>query len=69
MKDKEVIKNFKKLKGKTYNLGLSSANLTKLALAKKIKSKIKDLKIQIIKNKNKRKKQYNRINFLTIFKF
>ena len=46
-----AIKNFKKLQGETYNLGLSSANLTKYALAKKIKSKIKDLKIQIIKNK------------------
>lgn len=46
-----AIKNFNKLKGQTYNLGLSSANLTKLALAKRIKKKIKNLKIRIIKNK------------------
>lgn len=46
-----AIKNFSKLKSQTYNLGLSSANLTKLALAKKIKKKIIDLKISIIKNK------------------
>lgn len=46
-----AIKNFNKLKGQTYNLGLSTANLTKLALAKRIKKKIKNLKIRIIKNK------------------
>jgi nucleoside-diphosphate-sugar epimerase len=46
-----AIKNFNKLKGQTYNLGLSSANLTKIALAKKIKKKIKNLKIRIIKNR------------------
>jgi len=46
-----AIDNFKLLKGETYNLGLSKANLTKLALAKKIKKKVKDLKITIIKNK------------------
>ena len=46
-----AIDNFKKLKGNTYNLGLFNANLTKLALAKKIKKKIKDLRIKIIKNK------------------
>jgi nucleoside-diphosphate-sugar epimerase len=46
-----AIKNFNKLKGQTYNLGLSSANLTKLALAKRIKKKIKNLKIRIMKNK------------------
>jgi nucleoside-diphosphate-sugar epimerase len=32
-------------------LGLSSANLTKIALAKKIKKKIMNLKIKIIKNR------------------
>ena len=31
------IKNFKRLKSNIYNLGLSSANLTKYMLAKKIK--------------------------------
>lgn len=46
-----AMKNFSRLKGNTFNLGLSSANLTKLALAKKIKKKIKKLKIKIIKNK------------------
>ncbi len=33
-----------------YNLGLSSANLSKHMLAKKIKQKLKYLKIKIIKN-------------------
>jgi len=45
------IKNFNKLKSNVYNLGLSSANLTKLMLAKKIKKKLKYLKIRIIKNR------------------
>ena len=45
------IKNFNKLKSNVYNLGLSSANLTKLMLAKKIKKQLKHLKIIIIKNK------------------
>ena len=45
------IRNFNKLKSNIYNLGLSSANLTKFALAKKIKKQVKNLKIQIIKNK------------------
>ena len=45
------IKNFKRLKSNVYNLGLSSANLTKFMLAKKIKNKIKNLKIKIINNK------------------
>ena len=46
-----AINNFKKLKGETYNLGLSNANLTKYGLAKKIKKKLKNLKIKIIKNR------------------
>ena len=45
------INNFNKLKSNVYNLGLSSANLTKYMLAKKIKNKLKFLKIKIIKNK------------------
>ena len=45
------IKNFNRLKSNIYNLGLSSANLTKYMLAKKIKSQLKYLKIRIIKNK------------------
>lgn len=46
-----AIKNFSILKSNIYNLGLSSANITKLELVKKIKQQIKDLKINIIKNK------------------
>ena len=45
-----AIENFNKLKNNIYNLGLSSANITKLALAKKIKNKVKNLKIKIITN-------------------
>jgi len=45
------IRNFKKLKSNVYNLGLSSANLTKLMLAKKIQKKLKYLKINFVKNK------------------
>ena len=45
------IKNFNKLKSQVYNLGLSSANLTKYMLAKKIKKKLKFLKIKIVHNK------------------
>ena len=46
-----AIKNFKKLKGNVFNLGLSSANLSKLMLAKKIKENYKSVKIKIIKNR------------------
>ena len=46
-----AINNFNKMKNNTYNLGLTSANLTKLQLAKKIKKNIKILKIKIIDNK------------------
>ena len=49
--DLAAIENFNKLKSNTYNLGLSSANLTKLMLAKKIKKQFKDVKISIIKNR------------------
>ena len=45
------IKNFNRLKANVYNLGLSSANLTKFNLAKKIKKKISSLKIKIVKNR------------------
>jgi len=45
------IKNFKKLKSNVYNLGLSSANLTKIMLAKKIKKQLSNLKIKIATNK------------------
>ena len=45
-----AIVNFKNLKGDVYNLGLSSANITKLQLATKIQNVIKELKIVIDKN-------------------
>ena len=45
------IENFNKLKSEVYNLGLSSANITKIELAKKIKQNMKHLRIKIIKNK------------------
>ena len=46
------IKNFNKLKSDVYNLGLSTANITKIELAKKIKKQIKNLKIETVKNKS-----------------
>ena len=45
------IKNFEKMKSNTYNVGLSSANLTIIQLAKAIKKNIKSLKIKIGHNK------------------
>ena len=45
------IKNFNSLKSNVYNLGLSSANLTKYMLAQKIKKQLKYLKIEIVKNR------------------
>jgi len=44
------IENFNKLKNNVYNLGLSTANINKLMLAKLIKKKVKNLKIKIMKN-------------------
>jgi len=46
-----AINNFNRLKSNVYNLGLSSANLTKFMLAKKIKKQLNYLDIKIIKNK------------------
>ena len=46
-----AINNFNKLKSNIYNLGLSSANISKLMLAKKIKKKMSKLKIKLIKNR------------------
>ena len=46
-----TMKNFNKLKNNVYNLGLSSANISKIMLAKKIKKHYKKLKIQIVKNR------------------
>ena len=46
-----TINNFPKLKSNIYNLGLSSANISKIMLAKKIKNKFPKLKIKIVKDK------------------
>ena len=45
-----TINNFQRMRTNIYNLGLSSANLTKLDLAKSIKRVIKDLKINLVTN-------------------
>jgi len=45
------INNFNKLKGNIYNLGLSTANITKIKLAKKVKKYLPKIKITIRKNK------------------
>ena len=45
------INNFNKLKNNVYNLGLSSANITKLMLAKKIKVQLPKTKVNIMHNK------------------
>jgi len=45
------INNFNKLRSNVYNLGLSSANISKLMLAKKIRKQMKNLKVTIVKNK------------------
>tara|TARA_B100000787_G_C16192609_1_gene298464 strand:+ start:747 stop:1682 length:936 start_codon:yes stop_codon:yes gene_type:complete len=46
-----AIENFSKVKGEIFNLGLSTANLTKLQLAQKIKKQVPELKIKIVHNK------------------
>ena len=46
-----TINNFNKLKNNVFNLGLSSANISKIMLAKKIKKQYKKLQIKIVKNK------------------
>ena len=46
-----TMKNFNRLKNNVYNLGLSSANISKIMLAKKIKKQYKKLKIQIVTNR------------------
>lgn len=45
------IENFNKLKSNIYNLGLSTANITKIQLVKKIKKYNKNFKIKVIKNR------------------
>ncbi len=46
-----TMNNFNKMKKNVFNLGLSSANITKIMLAKKIKKQFKQLKISIVKNR------------------
>ena len=52
------IDNFSRMKSNIYNLGLSTANLTKKQLALKIKKRIKDLKISIKKGRDPDKRDY-----------
>ena len=44
------LKNFNSLKAEVYNLGLSSANLTKIQLARKIKKEYPSVRIKVIHN-------------------
>ena len=46
-----ALNNFNKLKSNIFNLGLSSANISKIMLAKKIKRQMKNLKIKVITNR------------------
>jgi nucleoside-diphosphate-sugar epimerase len=46
-----TMQNFNKLKNDVYNLGLSSANISKIMLAKKIQKQYKKLKIKIVTNR------------------
>jgi nucleoside-diphosphate-sugar epimerase len=46
-----TMKNFNKLNNDVYNLGLSSANISKIMLAKKIQKQYKKLKIKIVTNR------------------
>ena len=46
-----TLKNFNKIKNDVYNLGLSSANISKIMLAKKIQMQYKKLKIKIVTNR------------------
>jgi nucleoside-diphosphate-sugar epimerase len=46
-----TIKNFNKLKNNVYNLGLSSANISKIMLARKIQKQYKKLKIKVVTNR------------------
>ena len=46
-----TMKNFNKLKDNVYNLGLSSANISKIMLARKIQKQYKKLRIKIVTNR------------------
>ena len=45
------MKNFNRMKNNVFNLGLSTANISKIMLAKKIKKQYKNLQIKIITNR------------------
>ena len=47
-----AIENFKKVRNNIFNLGLSSANITKIQLAQKIKKNLKNTKIVVNKLKS-----------------
>ncbi len=46
-----TLKNFNRMKNNVFNLGLSTANISKIMLAKKIKKQYKNLQIKIITNR------------------
>ena len=46
-----TMKNFNQLKDNVYNLGLSSANISKIMLARKIQKQYKKLRIKIVTNR------------------
>ena len=46
-----TIDNFSRVKNNVFNLGLSTANISKIMLAKKIKKQYKKLKIKIVTNR------------------
>ncbi len=46
-----TMKNFNRLKDNVYNLGLSSANISKIMLARKIQKQYKKLRIKIVTNR------------------
>jgi nucleoside-diphosphate-sugar epimerase len=46
-----TMKNFNRLKNNVYNLGLSSANISKIMLAKKIQNQYRQLSIKIVTNR------------------
>ena len=46
-----TMKNFNRLKNNVYNLGLSSANISKIMLARKIQKQYKKLRIKIVTNR------------------
>ena len=53
-----TMKNFNRLKDNVYNLGLSSANISKIMLARKIQKQYKKLRIKIVTNRKDPDKRY-----------